>query len=311
MLALLAAASLTAPLPAERKPATTLAAELAESLAALVPTITVVTDESVTEEERHAVVTALERTGLFGVVDGGAAGDLELSRTRATRMEVEVKDPDGKLLWHRSLDWPEKKVRPAPPLDAETRRRRIATWRSQRLRVVATERLVLHAPFSDPQVADFFSASSRAGSDPTEWTMSYAGSPPTSSLPVDWVIVRGASEVIDDVRLAELLEDRDLAQRIRAERDAPRLWWILGLSATAAAGVTSGAVLVGNDDRDLRTLGASLLTAGAVAAAIAALTPWLRDADHVLTAAEAGTLAELHNERLRRQLGLEPTEVER
>jgi len=305
---LLVAAWLAAPpVHVERAPPSALAHELTEGIGALVRELSLVADDSVSAEERGALLVALERSGLFELTGSEAAAVLRLSRADDTISAV-VENRAGERLWSGQVVWPAAPEPRKPLLDEATRQMHVMRWQSERVRVMASERSYVQAPFSDPQDADFFAATSTA-SEPASY-MSYAGAPPVTTVPGEWVIVRGAGEVIDDLRLAHLLGDDKLARRIEGERFWPQVWWSVGFGAGAVAGVTSGALLMRSDDSDTRTMGISLLTAGAVAAVVALLSPLL-EPDHILTSSEAEGLAHVHNERLRQTLRLDPDDVRR
>jgi hypothetical protein len=304
---MMVAACLTAPpVNVERAPPSALAHDLTEAIGALVRGLSVVADDSVSAEEREAVLVALERSGLFELTDSDAAAVLRLSRADDV-ISAMLESRAGERLWSGQVVWPAVPETPALLLDEATRQMHVLQWNNGRLRIMAAERSYVQAPFTAPQDADFF-ATSTTGSRPSQ--MSYAGTPPVTTVPEDWVIVRGVGEVIDDLRLAQLLGDDELARRIEGERFWPQVWWSVGFGAGAIAGATSGALLMRSDDSDTRTVGISLLTAGVVAAALALLSPLL-EPDHVLTPSEAEGLMRVHNERLRQTLGLDPEDVRR
>ncbi|MBC7794407.1 MAG: hypothetical protein H7Z43_11945 [Clostridia bacterium] len=132
-------------------------------------------------------------------------------------------------------------------------------------------------------------------------------------LPVNkrtvWVVVRGAADVIDEVELAHLIGNENMAKRIQEKRSEPKLWWALGFGAGALGGLTSGFLLY--DDKhsdDTRAIGFSLLGVGVASAIMLLLTPSIGNGNQ-LSEQETEDLVTSYNSGLRSKLELSPSDV--
>ena len=186
--------------------------------------------------------------------------------------------------------------------DADARYRTILRFHRERLRVLPVTRAVLPSPIL------MGSFNSRWFGDPMPWGLGYGGGYSVSDAPNDWVVVRGAAEVIDELDLARLLRDDALAERVEEARFWPPILWAAGFGTMAIATAGSGAWLARHDDRDLHAWGLSLVTVGAVSAVLALLFP-MAEPTHVLSAAETELRTDDYNEKLRARLDLGPQEI--
>jgi hypothetical protein len=250
-------------------------------------------------EEAAALREALERTGLFSIVEAGQA-TLAVRRIDPNAVLLTVTDGGGQRLLINEQSWP---IASATPVDEETRHRRRLQYSRERLRlmpVVQSLTPTLPVVFGD--------LGARYPHEPVPWRFGLVGGVPTRTAPNDWVILRGPAEVLSEDDLAALLGDTALQRRLADERFWPRVAWVAGFGGLGLAGIGSGAWLSARSDRDSRTIGLSLVTVGVVSVALALLFPVVGP-QHVLDAGETAQILDGYNERLRHELELSPTDL--
>lgn len=287
--------------------ATQVAIELTSAEGSVVRTLTMYGDASVTPDEVIAMKRALERTGLFVLVgaDGGAQATLELHRSSRAQMVAKLVGRDNEPLWSAAVDWPET-ARDAGATDDEEHYARITRY--------GRERLVVRPglPGSPPPSTIYFGGYSQpyGFADPSwGWGNGMMGGTPINGKHEDWVIVRGAADIIDEIELARLIRNENMENRIREARNKPKLWWGIGFGAGAVAGLTSGFLLYGEDHSDdTRAIGFSLLGVGVASAIMLLLTPTIGNG-HKLSEQETEDIVADYNRKLRTSLDLHPSEV--
>ncbi len=300
MVALACFALLVAQAPVHRPaPPAAIALSVATAVGATVRALLIEPD-GLTDDESAALRQALARTGLFAEGEAGAAATLAVRRIDPQAVLVTVTAADGQRLFVGEQSWP---ATTGTRLDDEVRHERRLRYARERLRLVPVAQDVSPAvPFLLGDLGP------RYPHEPLPWRFGLVGVP-TRTAANDWLIMRGPAEVLSEDDLAVLLGDGDLQRRLADERFWPRVAWVAGFGGLAAAGIGSGAYLSGRSDRDTRTVGLSLITAGVVSAALALLFPVVGP-HHVLDAGEAARLVDDHNERLRRDLELGPADLQ-
>jgi hypothetical protein len=285
----------------EPAPASALALEVAEAVGATLHKLSLSFDPAITPMERRQLSAALERTGLFELVPKAqAAAVLNVDRVSDASVKATVTQASGKRIWASRVQWPAE--RNGPPAAADSEHQARQEYQRRRLRIAAVLRSYTGAPFLDsdwgrrsPWGVDL--------EDPSRWRLDLTGVAPMTVVPTDWLIRRGATEVIDELQLADLLGDRPLKARIEAQRHWPRNLWIIGLGVGALAGIGTGTYLSFQDSRDARATGVSLILVGA-AGGVAALLYAINGPRHSLDPAQAQRLVNEYNEKLRVELGL-------
>lgn len=299
-------------------PATSLALQVARAVGATVSRIAVTTDDSVAPSERVAIDAAFGRAGLFVLVEPAkAAAIVEISRADAATVVTTVIGANGETLWTGRSAWPTERVAaPAPDGAAaakqtteEETRLRLAQFSQQRLRIAVLTQSHFGLPAllgDDPAPTKQWQGD--PGARAARWG---AGRPHggTARVRREWSVVRGQGDLISEMELARLLENRQLAERIEKARFWPRLFWVGGFGLASSVGVTAGAYFVQSGNQDTRTVGVSMIAVGLVSGALALLYPTV-GAGHVLEPTEAQRYCDQFNERLRKKLGLLPSDSE-
>jgi hypothetical protein len=285
-----------------RPPPTQIAIAVVQALGSTTSRLALVSDPLNTKDE-DAVRLALTRTGLFELVAPElASAIIVLSRDRDAVTVTLRGEPPRELV---RVAWsPEAPVAPQAGGGSEELYERVRTYERERLHI---EPIVRAGMYPNMAMSTHSPWAWQGGLWNVGWGFNYAG--PSSPMN-DWVVVRGAAEVLDEVELAELTGNQRLAREIEETRFWPRLYWGLGFGLGAAAGIGSGLYLYDQDDRDRRAVGASLVLLGVASAALAILSPVV-GSGHVLSANEAEHIVDDHNTTLRRQLGLSPEDVQR
>ncbi len=201
------------------------------------------------------------------------------------------------------VSWPGGGAAGEPALDEETRFDRLQTYRRERLLVQAIVRGMAYPGLG--------LGGSHYGSAGPGWGVAAgANAPvPVSTAPNDWVVLRGAAEVLDEPALAALVGDRSLERRVEEARFWPRVFWGAGFGLGGAAALSTGAYFMGKEGKDSRSLGVSLIAVGATSALLALFFPMVTG-EHALSAAETETLVDAYNAELRKKLALRPRDVE-
>jgi hypothetical protein len=292
-------------------PAMSLCLDVAEAVGARVQKLALVTDATITEVERAQIESALTKTGLFVLTEvTTATASLSVIRVDPSVLLATVAAADGTRLWVGRVGWEgtptasARAVAPEPGPLSEITYKGVLRYKRDRVRVVP----VTKGTTASPMVMGGWS--SRWFGDPMPWGLGYGGGMPISDAPNDWLLMRGAADVLDELDFAHLVEDPMLVNRIEEARFWPELLWALGFGAGAVAGVGSGIWLAGFEDRDTRAVGVSLVTLGAVAAVLALMFP-AAGPTHVLSPPEAQEHADNYNERLRAELGLTADDLAR
>lgn len=286
-------------------PASTLTIELAEAVGSRIKRLAVPLVDASTSEEHTRLVAAIERTGLFTVVvDQSQEATLELRRVSPTEVLVAVTGREGERLWVKGFAWLAGETG-APTRTDDERYDLVKQYERRALAVRPIQRLVgasgfafawgAPAPFGDPAWGYSTGMGAAVPVQPGQ-------------LVADWAVVRGKVEQLDELDFARLLADETLVRRVEEGRFWPRLYWALGFGAGAVAGVGGGLVLRTNDDRDVRTIGYSVLTLGIASAILTVFAPAVGP-EHVLPASEVEPLVDRFNAELRRELGLRPTDL--
>lgn len=286
--------------------ATQVVIELTGAEGSVVRTITMYGDQSTSPEEVMELKRALERTGLFALVgaDAGAQATLELHRSSATQMVASLVARDGVPIWSAAVDWPQETPKP-PENDDEEHYGRVTRY--------GRERLIVRPglPGSPAPSTIYFGGYSQpyGFADPSwGWGNGMMGGTPLSKH-TDWVVVRGAADVVDELELARVVNNENLENRIREARNKPKLYWGIGFGAGAIAGLTSGFLLYGDKHSDdTRAVGFSLLGVGVASAIMLLLTPSIGNGNK-LSEQETEDLVADYNRGLRAKLQLSPSEV--
>jgi hypothetical protein len=237
MTALLVTAALAggAGVAVDLPPATALALEVARAVGATVTRIAVIPDDSLTTGERAAIDAAFARTELFLLVEPArAAAVVKIVRVDPTTLVATVTGAQGEALWTGRSAWPaepaaaprRERIATAGPAAEEERRLALEQFARQRLRVAVQAQSHFGLPAilgDDPSPTKLWQGDPAARA--ARWG---AGRPHggTAVLREQWEIVRGTANLIADMELAELLDDRQLAERIEAARFWPRLFWV-------------------------------------------------------------------------------------
>lgn len=285
--------------------ATQVVIELTGAAGSTVRTITMYGDATVSADEVSSLKGALERTGLFVLtsVEAGPQATLELHRSSPTQMVAALIGRDGTPIWSSAVDWPLAQT--AVANDTEEHYGQVTKYGRERLIV---RQGVLGAP--PPSTIYFGGYSQPSGfADPSwGWGNGMMGGTPISKGS-DWVVIRGAADVIDELELARLINNQNLENRIREARNKPKLWWGLGFGAGAIAGLTSGFLLYDSDNSDnTRALGFSLLGVGVASAIMLLLTPTIGNGNK-LTEQETESIVADYNRSLREKLQVTPSDV--
>ncbi|MBC7792798.1 MAG: hypothetical protein H7Z43_03750, partial [Clostridia bacterium] len=242
--------------------ATQVVIELTAAEGSVVRNITLYGDAGVTPEELAMMKRSLERTGLYVVVspDAGPGAALELHRSSELQMVAVLRNREGEPLWSAAVNWPEAATAPAL---AENEEHHAKVTRYGRERLIVRVGVLGAAP---PSTIYFGGYSQPYGFADPSWGWGngmMGGTPPPGNKHADWVVVRGAADVIDEVEFAHLIGNENLANRIREKRNKPKLWWALSFGAGAVGGLTSGFLLYGDKHSDdTRAIGFSLLGVG-------------------------------------------------
>ncbi len=290
------------PEPAGPSPATAVVMAVSEKAGATNKDITLVTT-GLGPGDDEALRAAFAQSGMFVLVDRAKAQVVvAVTRQDAAGVTLTVTAADGKTLHSGKIDWPAPL--PAPVEDAEAVYRKVLHYQRERLRVVP----VVRGYTGSPMVVGGW-ASNWFG-NPMPWGLGFGGAVPVSTMPNDWVIMRGAAQPVDEMEVAQKMGDERLAERIEDGRFWPRVWWAAGFGAGALAAVGAGSYIHERGGQDDEALGVSLITVGVVSGVLALLAPTLGKR-HVLSAAEAQTIADAYNEKLRAQVGVSPDDVAR
>lgn len=290
-------------------PATQLTIDLAEAHGSTLRELALVADDSVQGYELAAAKKALEKTGLFVVVGIDVAqATIQLRRLSAGEILATLTARQGERLWVKAIKWP-KEAGEKARLDEEERFSRLRKYGRERLAL----RPVMQSPVGPSTIYYGGYQAPQGFADPSwGWGNGMMGGTPIQGQKAgDWVVVRGAADIVDEIELARMLGNRALEERVREARFKPKLWWGLGFGVGAVGGIASGLVLY--DDKynnDTRAIGFSLLGLGVASAIMALLTPTIGNGNK-LTANETDELIADYNHGLREDLKLSPADTQK
>ena len=312
MISLIAAALLSTPgssdtaHTAELPPPTALALEIAEGVGATLKVLHLVADPSVSPDERGALEEALAKTGLFELTADAGAAKLQLRRVDDAILAT-VTSSTGERLWVGKRLWPTgeapepKAIPPSQAAEADEEIfARVAAYRRQRLSIKPIARTFWRTPLVIGYGAHRWH---RAGMG-----MSFGTSvgPLAETTTTDWGIVRGKTQFLDELEFARLVDDSNLEKEISDHRFSSRLWWGGGFGLAALAGIGAGVGInnsVSSSNRDMKTLGTSLIALGAVSGILALMFPRV-GTDYIQSEDQAQIRIDRHNAEIRRDLGV-------
>ncbi|MEM6531905.1 MAG: hypothetical protein AAF654_04745 [Myxococcota bacterium] len=271
----------SAPLTTPSSPATTLAMNVTELLAARTDRLALDFDPSLEPPAADSLRDAFARAGLF-TLDVNAKHRAMFRRDSDDNVTVVVFDGE-RPLGASTAEWPRG------PSARELKGR----LRDQRLTLRRASQLDLENVQTDfPSGFDpYLNTNAQRGPE--------AGFRAPSVAEGSWEVVDGEGNILDDISLAQRLGDERLEAQLSERRARRRRAWSWGFGGAAVVGIGAGAAiaLTADDDSDTRDWGLSLVGAG-LAAGVMALFNETADAQHLLSVEQAAELVRVHNERL-------------
>lgn len=262
-------------------------------------------DDSVTEREVIALQDSLIRSRLFNVLPGSRYR-VALHRMNAKTMQVEI-SVNRMVIDSFNFQWPRPPIAREEPkasdqLDNNNAHQKFAEKRLmlRRTGIDSLSRTNTQLPQGyDPYLHPGSAERLGQGADAGFFNPSLDDS-------ISWRIVQGDGSTLDERELARRLGDRELLRRIDQIEGRRRRRWHWGFGSAAGIGIASGtgALLVADGRSSREVLGASLLGAGVVFGALAVFRRVFASS-HALGPTEVEQLIEIHNQRLRRTLGLD------
>jgi hypothetical protein len=253
-------------------PARALAQDLARTLAATVPALSVRIDGSLTEKERNEVEQALRATGLFIVGNSSSAWLVELHRPDWTSVEVSV----ARAGYSKRVEWPGAVAEVpslAPTNDsgaADERRERVALYRSQELSLTARRKRWLSRDDLTHRSQGMESIYSNAPH--------LRGNTKQRGSADDWAVVRGSTDVLSDLEFAQLIGDAAMEDSALAQRTQMRWLWTLAFGGIGIA-QTAGAWFwfEGEDREDGRAIAIPIALVGMAITLVGVSLPFIAD----------------------------------